>query len=402
MVTPVFCCGFECGVTTAGAGHILPQGTSTPTISTTTVRTGLRAGRLNPTAALSYFNQDLTSTNAWVIRVYVRFATLPNATIQIAGEGTWKNGAWFNSSDNKIYAGDRGNGSTVVLGATGISITTGQWYRVDVKCNETSGAQVIDVQVDGAACGQHTNAFTGIGGGELVLGSDVINFSGDIFYDDLLVSQTLADYPIGAGFVKSYIPNADGTHNVAGANDFERSATGTDITNATTDAYTLIDDRPLKTTTITEYIKGIAPPNSTDYVEWQYEDSTEADPPRAVEAILALSDAATAGANDATITLREHAGATSANIHTGDIAATSAGTAVYKRAHFATVPGTSDAWTTTKFNALRSRFLVTDAAPDPWVASAMLEAEFPEVVAAEPTLDDDFAPLQILVVDDAA
>lgn len=312
-----------------------------------------------------------------VERFYIRFATLPSAdtplaTCQdlVAPDGPCVR---FQQSDSKIYAAV---GST--LGATGVSVTTGQWYRIDVDFNvQTGGSDLCDVKVDGTSCGQATA--TGAAAGDTVLTLGVTSIcTADVYYDDMLLSLTAADYPIGAGYIKSYIPDADGSHNVAGANDFERSATGTDITNATTDAFQLINDRPIKSGTLTEYINGIAPPNATDYVEWQYEDSAESVAPRAVEAILTLSDAATSGANACTITLRESGGGTSADIFTGDTNAPGAGTAVFKRAHFATVPGTATAWDTTKFNALRSRFLVSDAAPDPWVGSAMLEAEFPD------------------------
>lgn len=382
MVTSVSCCGAECGA--FGGGAHFTQASGTASFSTTTIRTGARSIRSNPTAGITTFqNQDLPSSLTHVGRCYVRFATLPDADTSIIHYGSTGSpasacGVRFKVSDSSLYAAV---GTT--FGASGVAVTTGQWYRIDFKfvC-VAAGNDTTDVQIDGTVCGQATAAGDGAATTTIKYGN-LETATCDIYWDDFLWSITGGDYPLGAGYVRSYVPNADGAHNVAGANDFERSATGTDITNATTDAYTLIDDRPIKSGTIAEYINGIAPPNSTDYVEWQYEDSVESDPPRAVEAILTLSDAATAGANACTITLREHAGATSGNIFSGDTAAASAGAAVFKRAQFATVPGTADAWTTTKFNALRSRFLVSDAAPDPWVGSAMLEAEFPPAVAAE-------------------
>lgn len=363
LSAPTFCCGFECG-----AGHW-----SGGTYSTTTVRSGLRSLELTDAIGIASW---WTNTQASIGRLYIRFSSFPGGDANFI---TWTGTGLairYRSSDTSLGTW---NGSTF---GSNVTISTGTWYRIDFKVISSANPHTLDVQIDGSALTQSTSAeaaanLTGHGATTSIS-------SGVVFLDDYAHSVTSADYPIGAGYVKSYIPNADGSHNVAGANDFERSATGTDITNATTTAFQLIDDRPIKSGTVTEYINGIAPPNATDYVEWQYEDSTEPQAPRAVEAILTLSDAATAGGNDATITLRESAGATSANIFTGDIAAPAAGTAVFKRAHFAKVPGTSDPWTTTKFNALRSRFLVTDAAPDPWVASAMLEAEFEEVAAAEP------------------
>ena len=304
-----------------------------------------------------------------MVRAYVRFATLPDVTSRLFSLLDVQ-GVYFKASDSKLYVGD----STSNLGASGVAITTGVWYRIDFKATATT----LDAQVDGTAVGQLTGTFSA--NNNFRFGDLTTNTTRDQFIDDFLISQTLADYPLGAGYVLSYIPNADGTHNVAGANDFERTLTGTDITNATTDAYTLIDERPLPTTAV-DFINGIAPPNATDYVEWQYEDSVEATGPRTVEAIFVHHDASGAGTNNFTVTLREHAGGTTANIFTGT---TNVGaTITYKRAHFATVPGTADAWTTTKFNALRSRFLVTDSSPDPYIDAIMLEAEFvPAAVVA--------------------
>src|SRR3990172_6261819 len=270
MATPVFCCGAECGVA-ASAGVVHWSGISGPgSFSTTTFRSGLRSFRCNPSASVGYFSSaNLASTTDWVVRAYVRFATLPDATSRIfALSSAVAQGVYFNVSDSKLYVGD----STSNLGATGVAITTGVWYRIDFKATVTTRDQ---------------------------------------FTDDVLVSQTLTDYPLGAGYVLSYIPNADGTHNVAGANDFERTLTGTDITNATTDAWQLIDERPLPTTAV-DFINGIGPPNSTDYVEWQYEDSTAANAPRAVEGLIVYHDASGAGTNNITVTLPEDAGGTSA------------------------------------------------------------------------------------------
>ena len=73
---------------------------------------------------------------------------------------------------------------------------------------------------------------------------------GDVFWDDVLLSHTAADHPLGAGHANDFVPTADGTHNIAGTGDFQRTTTGTDILNATTTAYQLIDDVPLETTPV--------------------------------------------------------------------------------------------------------------------------------------------------------
>lgn len=388
MATPVFCCGFECGGLN-NSGHIADN-LNTPTFSTTTIRTGARSLRCNTSAAVQngLLIVSAASELRFVGRIYIRFATLPSADCSLVAHGTSSPPAGpnvrFQASDSKLYAAV---GTT--LGASGVAVTTGQWYRIDFNSLIVTGGlnDTMDVQVDGVACGQATATGANSGSGRLLIGV-ITSCTADVFFEDALISITAADYPLGAGHVNSYIPNADGTHNIAGANDFE-FADGTDITNATTTANTVIAHRPLPTSEAADYIEGTAPPNATDYVEWQYEDeSTETAAPRAVEAIIAVTDAAGAGTYNITVTLREHAGATSADIVTG--ASSGGATVRYHRAHFATVPGTSDAWTLTKFNALRSRFLVSDASPDPRINAAMLEAEYEDAVAVvTDPLDDD-------------
>lgn len=366
MATPILTCGAECGAVLGGSHFTSTQGTAS--FSTTTFRSGLRSLRCNPTAGLGLVTGvTLASSTDWVIRAYVQFATLPDVTSHVFAVATaMAQGVFYHQPSGTLQVGD----STSNLGGSGVSITTGVWYRVDFKATATT----LDAQIDGAAVGQLAGTFTAKT--RLYVGSDATT-TRDQFTDDILISQTLADYPLGAGYVLSYIPNADGTHNVAGANDFEETLTGTDITNATTTAWQLIDERPLPTTAV-DFINGIAPLNTTDYVEWQYADSVETEAPRVVDAVLVHHDASGAGTNNFTVTLREHAGGTSADIWTGT---TNVGATISaKRAAFATVPGTSNAWTTTTFNALRSRFLVTDSSPDPYLDAVMLEAEFPPAV----------------------
>lgn len=268
------------------------------------------------------------------------------------------------------------------MGATGVAVTTGVWYLIDVKVNASANPWTVDVQVDGAACGQATLAAAAGTTQQLALGNSS-TATLDMYADDLLVSHTSGDYPLGGGYVISYIPNADGTHNVAGANDFERTLTGTDIINTTTDAYELVNDRPLEAVA-GDFINGKAPPNTTDYVEVAYEDSAESVAPRSVEAIAGYHDASGAGTHNFQLTLRS--GSTTADIMpaaTRNVGATMS----WGRAHFTTIPG-GTAWTLDAFNALVSRIIVSDPSPDVYLDGLMLEAEYApaeteaEVVAA--------------------
>lgn len=293
-MTPVFCCGFECGVNNA---HWISTGAP---YSTVVVRSGARAFRVNPTATtVTATSVSIVSATRWIGRFYLRFATLPSASCGIFGTSTTDGTAGgpkvhFNASDSKIYAKV---GTTV--GATGVSVTTGAWYRIDFDFNiSTGGNDTCDVQIDGTAVGQATAAGESAATATLALGA-FSSTTADFYIDDVVLSNTAADYPIGAGYVNHFVPTSDGTHNIAGTGDFQRGNTGTDILNATTNAYLLIDDVPLPSGAVDEADcqRAVAPPNATDYVEGVFGPgpgiSTPTVAPRTVEAILAHHQVAT-------------------------------------------------------------------------------------------------------------
>lgn len=385
MATPIYCCGGECG----GLGHIALVADCS--ISTSTVRSGARSYRCNPTGSLGYAHvgtPNVTTTTRCIGRFYVRFATLPNQDAVIASFGISVNGPLvrFQQSDSKIYAG-----AGTSNGATGVSVTTGVWYRVDFDFNiNTTGNDLCDVQVDGVACGQATDAGLSVNADGVRLGIITPATTADLFIDDIVLSVTGADYPIGAGKVEHFVPTADGTHNVAGAADFRRSATATDILNSTTDAYQLIDDVPLKTGTPTEYINMLAPPNATDYTEHIFGPapgiSTPTVAPRAVEVICAIAQAGT-GAGNMELRLNDNGAMGTIYTATG-VAGTTA--ISYKRAHFADPPSAATVWNVNNdgsngdFRDLRIRFgspAALDVNPDQYLASVMIEAEFSVAVS---------------------
>ncbi len=386
-MTPVWCCGFECGVD--GTGHLKLTNAS---FDTGTVRTGARSLRCNPTAAISHARAvGLTNTTVYIARAYLYFATLPSTTCEVFTSLSFTTskfeGAYFKSSDSKIYAGyDIAN-----LGATGVAVTTGQWYLVDIRLDARNNPTLIDVQVDGVACGQATQAVASenYDSNGLTVGIRATAATADVYCDDWVISQSIGDYPIGAGHVNHFVPTSDGTHQVAGAADFKRTLTGTDILNATTDAYTLVDDVPLESGASVDWINMVAPPNATDYVECVFGPapgiSTPTVAPRAVEVIAGIHQAGT-GTGNMEIRINDN-GTTDAMYTATTVAGVTS--VAYKRKHYATNIADGGAWTVAagagNFNNLRVQFgspAAVDANPDQYFDCIMVEAEFAEVAAS--------------------
>jgi hypothetical protein len=379
-MTPVFCCGFECGQLGA-AGQHWSTGGGSPAISTTTVRSGLRSIRINPSAGSAHLAlaSGLFTTNKLVVRFYIRFATLPNSTTQLFDNSAV--GVFFQSSDNKIYAG--GFSGSNQLGATGISVTTGQWYRIDLKIDSSANPWLIDVTVDGVACGQLSFATgaSSVGSGSIRMGNPISSTTMDAFYDDIIISTTEGDYPIGEGKVVGYVANADGTHTSTASNILHgtiATPASTAITSATTDAFNWVNARPILggATDNTRLINAVATA-ATQYVEVKFEDSVEDRAPRAVEVLSADRQAGT-GAGDMTVKIADNGTESTVIARSG-----TAGTVTdkYVTKQFALAP-TGGAWNLSasgngSFQDIRARFGYSgDANPDQYWRGIMIEAEY--------------------------
>lgn len=390
-MTPELCCGFECG----GYFHfIADDGFGASSFSTTPgfVRSGSRSLRVHLVAPFEpggIIVSGFSSDTRHVGRVYMYFQTLPSADCVLVAFGTGQEGPLvrFKQSDSKIYAAvGTGNGTA------GVSVVTAQWYCVDYNfLKNSAGSDFSDVQVDGIA----TSQATGVGSDPVSL-VDKMGLqsicAGQVFLDDLLISSTAADYPLGEGSVGCFVPVSDGTHNIAGASDFEIGTGGVDITNATTDAFELVNDIPLPTTTVgNDAINMIAPPNATDYVECVFGPapgtSAPTVAPRAVEVIVAIQQAGT-GLGNIEIRLNDNG--------TNDVMYTATGVAgatqpIYKRKHYPSGP--AGAWViggggNGDFTDLRVRFgspSALDVNPDQYFGAIMIEAEFPS--APPPAFD---------------
>lgn len=347
--------------------------------------------RCNPTASIASFRVGIfstafpASTGIKVWRCKVKFDTLPNANVALSTDRLIGAGAVFQASNATIYAGYQ----HTERGATGVTVTTGVTYVLDVKVDTSANPWTIDVQVNGVACGQHTRAVAAdTGSEELLCGFTFANSTANALFDDFLCSQTAADYPLGAGYVHPFVPTADGTHNIAGAADFRRGDTTTDILNGTTTAFQLIDDVPLDDATpaTDDHIRIVAPANVTEYVECIFGPapgiSAPTTGPRAVEVIAEVFAAGT-GVSDEIIKLNDNG--TVDNVYDGTaVAGVTTGT--YKRKHYALAP-TGGAWVVGgggngDFLDLRMRYgFASDANPDKSLMCIMIEAEFAEVAA---------------------
>ena len=386
-ITPIFTCGAEEGI---DAIHWTLLGNGS--FSTGTVKSGARSFRLNPSASSS----RLTNTTAfgassiYVVRCYVYFATLPNANVAIVTTGTSSasgNGVYFVSSDGTLR---NGNGPSSVE-ASGASVTTGQWYRIDLLVNVSSVA--ISSQINGVGIATR-NSLTAGTQTAISFGNNTTSVTADMFFDDILITQTAVDYPIGGGYVNQFVPTADGTHSGLTTSDFGRTLTGTDILNSTTDSYLLLDDVPMESGSSVDWINMLAPVASS-YVENIFGPasgiSTPTVAPRIASFIIGIHAAGT-GAYNGEWLLNDN-GTTTAIFTASAVAGST--TVIYKTLTLTDPPSAASSWTLSgngNFNNLRVRFGPTasvDANPDVYFDCAMVEAEFAEVALTIPGTPSD-------------
>lgn len=380
--TGVLVCGFECGQLGADGQHwTAAAGIS---VDTGTKRNGDRSLRVNLSAAASTSVSNTTVQNVNVGRCYLRFASLPSADTYIVWTGGVNRvGIAFKQSSSTLHCATAGTPS---MAGAGISVTTGVWYRVDFKLDQTDGANVADGKIDGADLTQATASNSGVETTVRVGAPSAITT--DHYFDDFVISQTGADYPIGAGYVNHFIPVSDGTHNTGAAGSFVVGTSGgANITNATTDSYQLIDDVPMDDTSPdtgdfinqttntgggAEYVEHVVGPASGI--------STPTEGPRAIDVLYAYHAAAATGGNH---TFKINDNGTEDTVNAFNAAGSTS--TRYGRKIYNTSPASATNWhadndgTNGDFRDLRVRFgYSTDANPDQYLDCVMVEAEFSE------------------------
>jgi hypothetical protein len=189
MPTILFENGWESG-TTGGDGNV------NTAVSSERSYQGTYSLRANPSAGVAYWLKNIGGIpKITVSRFWVFFATLPNADTILFhhDDGVGVNGVSFKQSDSKIYAMTQ----SVSYGATGVTVTTGQWYRIDVKVDASANPRLTDARVDGVALGQASWAVAATTGfTDFRIGTTSQANTWDGYFDSFAISPIASDYPI--------------------------------------------------------------------------------------------------------------------------------------------------------------------------------------------------------------
>ena len=381
MPTLTQVCGFEFGVASVSGGGLADSAAG----SFPTFPAGRTGGLCAQCAAASGGNATWSRTQTGsrlVMRFYFKITVAPSLNRVIffcTVSGGGRPELRYRVSDGHLEFGFVG-GTYRDLGA----ISTGTWYRIDLDINLNVGgtARSFDCRLDGAAGTQATltvasGTFTRweVGAGDSVASAITVQF------DDLVVSVTGADYPIGPGKVIGLRPGSDGTHSFTD-NDFSTGDAGTLRAASYTDFYLMVDDNPMTTARSTTDNIGQRVARTAGYVEIAPGTTPESGTANGVMAYLAYSSSTTT-ANDGKCEVRNSAGTATEiwGIFPSTVRDYSENSNFFKRA-MVTKPGAD--WTASEVNAIRWRCGgASDISPVPTWQALMLEVDYPVVSTVE-------------------
>lgn len=390
-MTLVWCTGWEHGAAlTVNGGGLASYLEGTPSVVSTTKRTGSYALQINPSAATEFYRTPAIGTPITVVgRIYVLFHAWNGVDNDIVanylttGVSTGNPGLKIRTATHKIYARfwavADGNEADMALALD-------RWYRIDYKFTCGSNPHTIDFKVTDdagnvATATQSTRAVaadTYASPAAGVTTSDTCEY----YLDDWAITNNSADYPLGPGGVDLLIPTSDGTHN-NGANQLE-DASGADINGSSVFAYPQVQSIPMGNTTA--HI-GQNAASGTAYVAVNFANiSTTHTAIIGARAILAYR-AVSATANTAgCIVTKDNFGTSTTVWGAPGAEADYSESSVFWKSVI--VAGAVD---DTTVNALAARMgYSSDATPDPWWADLAIEVAYTT------------ATVPLLVIQDAA
>lgn len=348
--SPTWLTGFEAGVASSAGTGLYDIGLNA-SIDSSIKRSGSYSAKLTASGTGAYIAKAVGGAANATFRFAVRFETLPSADVVIAGlTAAAGNGLnlGYRNSDKKLTL----RWGTGTLAASTNAIAASTWYVIDLRASLGANPRTADWRVDGTTETSVSSAETAsviayIGPG--TSGAD----SYTAYYDDILLTTSSSDYPIGAGSVLALEPDGVGTHNNSG-NFREEDNTAIDSS-----SWNRLDEVPLNSTS--DSVRQTTASN-TSYLVFTFND-TSASCIKAVSGLVAYTSATT-GTNAGKTSVFN--GSTENVIYSGNMAAAT----TLRYASAAVAPSGSTSWTTSAVNGLTARVgYSSDISPIPdWEA----------------------------------
>jgi hypothetical protein len=354
--SPTRVTGFEHGaLSTAGLGLFSNINGAGVTIDNVLARTGSYSLKIVDPAGSTDSARIAIGANVAVVRLYLRLASLPAADV---GELFSLDAATGN--DLRIGYQSAGARLTIRFGNTAVttsssSVAAATWYQLDLLLVANTTARTANWQLNGVV---QPSPPTWVGGASTInslrFGSTVSADPYAANYDDVLISVTSGDYPLGAGTVVALRPN--GSTTLTPGSFSEDDGTAIDP-----NTYNRLDDDPM--TSVAQYVRQTAI-GAGAYVELTMAD-TAAACVVGVSGVLAYH-AQTTAPDDGKASFFD--GGTETAVYDGDMSQTS-----IQYASKIIVPAAA-AWTPSAVNGLQARVgYSNDVTGNPYWDALLLE-----------------------------
>ncbi len=353
--SPILITGFEAGAVSRDGGGLFSTISGSDAASDAAVsRSGGRSLRIDdPSNARDYVTLRVAG-GVIVARLYLRLATLPASDVtellvldSVSGNDLRLG---YQASTQRLTL-RFANRAPVVATST---ISAAAWVRIDLQYTASTNPRSATWQVDGVDQADVTASGAATTVRYLRLGSNVRRDTYTAHYDDVMVSATAADYPIGEGMVLPLRP--DGMGSSVTPDSFHHE----DGSAIDADTYRRLDDDPMDSTS--DYVQQDTA-GASDFLEMTLSDTSE----RCIVGVSGLVGYHSQAAARNRGATRLVDGATELDIYTGDMSETR----LFYRS--AMIPP-SGAWTRAAVNALRIRIgYGADIRPVPYWDALLVE-----------------------------
>lgn len=189
------------GIATGTAGSRQVDSAATPVITTSSPKHGAQAISMAGTAAtrnITLTSATLGTTTTKVGSGWIRYPSLPGAGLDTVCPGVnqpQQPFIYFHSGTGKLAASWSGGSGNEVFSPN--VMVAGQWVHVDFAIDMRAATNVMKIRVDGVDLTDAVLAQAIGTASSIALGRDS-NATGTSDYDSWLLSDDIADYPLGA------------------------------------------------------------------------------------------------------------------------------------------------------------------------------------------------------------
>jgi Tfp pilus assembly protein PilX len=318
--------------------------------------------------------------NWQVVHVAIRFGALPTKETNLItlspGSGTmWPHGSgylYYKPSTGKWAVG-LGNSSITLSQESNVNVALDTWYTFDLRMQVLgTNTRMVEWYIDGVA--QPTLSVVDaaaspvgprIAFGQYVLTSPNYGSAYTAYFDDVVISTTSGDFPLGPLNVAPKLPNEMGTGGGA-ATSFQNNDNS--AINAT--SWQRIDEQPM--TALADYLKQVA--GSSDYVQVRFQDTTETCI-RGASMVTALHSAGTASNSGSVNAVMFLPGTWLYPITAGDFSETTLRYGQRVLSQNSLTPGVGP-WSQGLVNGTEARFGFSDFNPVPYWDAILMEVAY--------------------------